>query len=59
MNGLPECLTAIELVREDTTTVEPAAFLPMCGPYQLPRWTTSSKGRRLGLRIGASGRSAG
>ena len=27
--------------------------------YQRPRCTTSPNGRRLGLRIGASGRSAG
>ena len=27
--------------------------------YQWPRWTTSLNGRRSGLRIGASGRSAG
>jgi len=27
--------------------------------YQRSRWTTSLRGRRLGLRIGTSGRSAG
>lgn len=27
--------------------------------YQWPRWTTSLNGRRSGLRIGTSGRSAG
>jgi hypothetical protein len=27
--------------------------------YRRPRWTTSGKGRRLGFRIGLSGRSAG
>ena len=27
--------------------------------YQWPRWTTLLNGRRSGLRIGASGRSAG
>ena len=29
------------------------------GAHQRPRWTTSSNGRRLGLRIGVRGRSAG